>query len=237
MSEDAKLSLVSHLEELRSRIISSVIFVIVATCITYAFVGNILPFLVKPVGRLVFIAPQEAFVANIKIALFGGIFISSPFVLFHIWRFISTALHKDEKKYIAIFGPVSFLFFMIGAMFCYFVIIPISIKFLLGFATDFMTPSITVSKYISFIGSLTLVFGLVFELPLASLFLTKIGLVTPDFLAKRRKQAIVIIFVTAAIITPPDVITQCLMALPLLGLYEIGILFSKAAYKSKKNDS
>ncbi len=233
MVNEEKLTLVAHLEEFRSRVIKSVIFVMISTCLVYGFVGSILPQLIKPVGKLVFIAQQEAFVANIKIAFFGGLFLSAPFVLFQVWRFVSTGLHKNETKYVRIFGPLSFLFFIAGTAFCYFVIIPISIRFLLGFATDLMTPMITVSKYISFVGTLTLTFGLVFELPLASLFLTKIGLVTPRFLTKKRKLAIVIIFVSAAILTPPDVITQCMMAVPLLALYEIGILFSKAVYKPK----
>lgn len=233
MSKDEKLTLVAHLEEFRSRVIKSIIFIIASICLTYAFVNVILPALVKPVGKLVFIAPQEAFIANIKIAFFGGLFLSAPFILFQLWRFVSAGLNKNEIKYVRIFGPLSFIFFVTGTIFCYFVIIPISIRFLLGFATDIMIPMITVSKYISFVGTLTLTFGIIFELPLASLFLTKIGMITPRFLSKKRKLAIVIIFVSAAVLTPPDVITQCMMAVPLLALYEIGILFSRAVYRPR----
>ena len=228
---DKKLSLVEHLGELRGRVIKSVIFIILASCLIYSSAGIILLALVKPVGRLVFIAPTEAFVANIKIAFFGGLFLSSPFVVYQIWKFISVGLERNEKKYALIFGPVSFIFFISGALFGYFIILPIGLHFLLGFATDFITPMITISKYISFMGMLTLTFGLIFELPLISLFLTKIGVVTPVFLSSKRKQAVVLVFITAALLTPPDVVTQCLMALPLLILYEVGIIFSRLGYR------
>lgn len=233
MSENKKLSLVEHLEELRSRIIKSVVFIIVGIFGTYAFVDSLLPALIEPVGKLVFIAPQEAFVARLKIAFFGGLFLSSPFVLYQIWQFVSGGLNQRERKYIRIFGPLSFIFFIFGVCFCYFIITPISMKFLLGFASDFMEPMITVSKYISFVGTLTLTFGVVFELPLVTLFLTKIGIITPRFLTERRKQAVVVMFILSAILTPPDVITQCFMAVPLLFLYELGIIFSKAAYRKQ----
>ena len=111
-------------------------------------------------------------------------------------------------------------------------IVPLSVKFLLGFANDLMVPSITASSYISFVGGLTLVFGLVFELPIVSLFLTKVGLISPNFLTARRKQAIVVIFIAAALITPPDVVTQCMMAVPLIVLFELGIWFSRMAYRA-----
>lgn len=227
---DENLTLLQHLHELRSKLIRSVIFIIAASCLSYGFVGTILPYLVKPVGRLVFIAPQEAFISNIKIAVFSGILLSSPFVLWEIWLFIRSALKEKEKKYILIFGPLSFIFFILGAAFGYFVIVPIGIKFLLNFATEVVRPMITISRYISFVGLLTFAFGIIFELPLVTLFLTKLGIVTPKVLSSKRKEAIVGIFILAAVLTPPDMITQILMALPLICLYEIGIIFSKLAH-------
>lgn len=228
---DKKLTLVEHLEELRTRTIKSLIFIFIASCGLYAFVDAVLPSLVRPVGRLVFIAPQEAFISRIKIAFFGGLFLSAPFILFQIWRFVSSGLKPDEGKYVLIFAPLSVFFFLIGASFGYFIIVPVGIKFLLGFASDLMEPMITVSKYISFVGILSLSFGTLFELPLVSLFLTKIGLVTPGFLSSKRKQAVVLVFIVAAVLTPPDIITQCLMALPLLVIYEISIVFSRIVYR------
>jgi len=228
---EKKLTLTEHLEELRGSIVKSVISILICSCLIYSYINALLPFLIKPVGKLVFIAPQEAFIANIKIAFFGGLFLASPFVIYQIWKFVSAGLEKNEKKYVLMFGPVSFIFFVLGAGFGYFIIIPIGINFLLGFATDFVTPMITISKYISFVGALTFAFGAIFQLPLVSLFLTKIGVVTPAFLSSKRRHAIVFIFIAAALLTPPDAITQCLMAVPLIVLYEIGIILSKFAYR------
>jgi len=228
---DKKLSLLEHIEELRVVTIKSVLFAIVTSCIAYTFSDTILLYLVKPVGKLVFIAPQEAFLAKVTIAFFTGILFASPFIIYQIWRFVSSGLKYKEKNLAVIFGPVSFLFFLGGAAFGYFIIVPIGIRFLLGFATYYLTPMITVSKYISFVGTLTLAFGIIFELPLAILFLTKLGIVTPQFLSYKRKYAIVLIFIVAAILTPPDIVTQCLLAVTLLILYEVAILFSRFTYR------
>jgi len=229
---ERKLTIVEHLGELRSRIIKSAIFIIICSCLVYNYVDIIFSLLVKFTERLVFIAPQEAFITNIKIAFFGGLFLSLPFVLYQVWRFVYLGLEKEERKYILIFGIFSFILFILGAAFGYFVIVPIALKFLLGFATDFVTPMITVSKYISFVGTLTFAFGLIFQLPLIILFLTKIHIITPHLLSRRRREAVVFIFIIAAILTSPDVITQILMALPLILLYELGIVFSRFASPS-----
>jgi len=228
---ESTFTITEHLEELRSRIIKSVIFIIIASCLFYKFTPTLLAQLVKPVGNLVFIAPQEAFITNIKIAFIGGLFLALPFVLYQVWRFVWTGLKRKEKKYSLIFGPISFIFFILGSAFGYFIIIPIGIKFLLSFATDFVRPMISINKYVSFVGTLTFCFAVIFQLPLISLFFTKIGLVTPAILSSKRKHAIVAIFILAAFLTPPDMITQMLMAVPLLVLYEIGIIFSKIAYR------
>ena len=233
--EDKKTSLSEHLEELRSRLIKSIICVIIISGALYSFVNPILASLVKPVGKLVFIAPQEAFITNVKIAFFGGLFLSSPVIIYQAWKFVSVGLVAAERKYSLLFGPLSFIFFIGGASFGYFLIVPLGIKFLLGFATDYVTPMITIGKYVSFVAALTFSFGVVFQLPLIILFLTKIGILTPQLLSEKRKHAIVLVFIAAALLTPPDVVTQCLMALPLILLYELGVLFSK--FSSKKRSS
>lgn len=230
-----KLTFIEHLEELRNRIIKSIIFIIAAAGLLYALTDEILIFIVRPVGRLVFIAPQEAFITSIELALFGGLFLSSPFVFYEIWQFISAALEKDEKRCALSFGLFSFVLFLLGIFFGYFIIVPIGMKFLLGFGSDFVTPMISVGRYVSFVGTLTFVFGIVFQLPLAILFLSKIGIVTPQFLSRNRKYAVVIIFILSAIFTPPDVITQCLMAVPLVILYELSIQLSKFWVGSRKD--
>jgi len=226
---DKKLSLLEHIEELRLTIIKSVLFLIIVVCFSYTFVDTILCALIKPVGKLVFIAPQEAFVAKITIAFFTGLIFSSPFIIYQVWHFISSGLKDNEGRFVLIFGPLSLLFFLGGASFGYFVIVPIGMRFLLSFSTYFLTPMISISRYISFVGTLTIAFGVIFELPLAILFLTKIGVVTPEFLSYKRRYAIVLIFIAAAILTPPDIITQCLLAVPLLLLYEVAIIFSRFA--------
>lgn len=229
--QEKRLTIVEHLSELRSRLIKGLIAVLLCSCITYNFVDRLLPFIIKPVGKVVFIAPQEAFVTNIKLSFLGGLFLASPYIIFQIWRFISAGLRDSEKKYVLLFAPFSFLLFLVGSGFGYFVVIPIGIKFLLGFATEVVTPMITLSRYISFIGLLTFMFGIVFLLPLIVLFLTKLGVLTPDILRSKRRHAIVLIFILSALITPPDVVTQLFLGLPLVVLYEIGIIFSRLAYR------
>ena len=228
---EKRLTFFQHLEELRSRIIKSLIFVIVVSCILFNLTDKILLNIVRPVGSLIFIEPAEAFIANIKIAFWGGLFLSSPFILYQIWQFLLSGLNTNERRYVFIFGPLSFIFFMLGAGFGYFIIVPIGIKFLLSFSTDFIVPAISLGRYVSFVGVLTFAFGAIFEIPLVILFLARLGIVTPAFLSTKRRHAVVIIFILAAILTPPDVITQCLMAGPLMILYELSVFFSKLACK------
>lgn len=233
MDKNKELSFTEHLDEFRGMLIRAIIAILVTTCFAFSSANTFIEALIKPIGKIVFIAPQEAFVANILIALLGGLFLASPYVFYQAWTFISAGLELNEKKYIYIYGPVSFVLFLIGAAFGYFIIVPIGLKFLLGFGSESLVPMITLSKYISFIGMLTLSFGLAFELPVAILFLTKLGIITPSFLENNRKAAIVFIFIAAALLTPPDVVTQCLMAVPLIVLYEIGILCSKIAHNKR----
>lgn len=226
MKEKKQLTTVEHLDELRRRIFVSIAVVILASVGSYSFVDKLLPYIVRPAGKLVFIQPLEAFVTHIKLAVLCGIIISLPVLLYQIWAFISTGLKQNERRYILFYGPVSFIFFLLGAVFAYTVIVPNGMKFLLGFASDYLQPMISVSKYISFMVVVVLSFGLVFELPIAILFLTKINLVNAKFLRKNRRIAIILIFIIAAILTPPDVFTQIMMAVPLMCLYEVSILLS-----------
>ena len=234
MSENKEASFVSHLDELRTRIIRSFSAILICAVLALAFSKKIIALLTIPIDKLVFIEPQEAFVTNVVVALWSGVFLAAPFVFFQIWKFISSGLNNDEKRYIASYGPLSFILFITGACFGYFVILPVGLKFLLGFSSDSIVPMITLNKYISFVCMITINFGIAFELPITIVFLTKAGLVTPEFLISKRKHAIVIIFIASAILTPPDIITQCMMALPLIGLLDIGIYFSKMVYKNRQ---
>ncbi len=222
-------TIVEHLEELRLRLIICIVFIVLASFISFPFVKQILEFLSKPVGKLVFIAPTELFLAYIKVSLLCGVFISSPVVIYHVWRYISKALFPTEKKGIILFSISSFVLFLTGAIFAFFIIIPIGLEFLLSFSTPIIQPMISVAKYVSFLQSMLLIFGLSFQMPLLSLFLTKAGIINAKFLWNRQKYAILFIFIAAAMFTPPDVVTQLLLALPLFLLYQISVLVCKIA--------
>ena len=223
------LSFFTHCEELRNRLIKSIVAVLSAACLFYLIVDKVFAFVIKPVGRVVFTAPGEAFVARIMLAFFGGIFLALPVVLYQVWRFVAAGLKEHEAKYVRIFAPYSFVLFIMGGSFAYFVAVPVSIRFLLSFSSSVIVPMITVKNYISFVGTMLLAFGIVFELPLVLMFLTKIGIATPVFLAQKRKYAIVIILGVSALITPPDCVTQIMIAVPLIILYEAGIIASRLA--------
>jgi sec-independent protein translocase protein TatC len=222
-----KKSFLEHLEELRLRIIKSFIFLIITSFITYFLLPYIFPFLTRPVGKLIFISPYEALSANIYVSIFGGFFLSSPFIFYQFWKFISSGLRKKEKRYLLYFGLFSFLLFIFGAVFGYMVILPLGVKFLLKFSNDYLQPMITASNYLGFVFVVTLIFGVVFQIPLIILFLTKLGIIDYKVLIQRRKEIIVFIFIISAFITPPDVVTQLFMAIPLLILYELSIFLSK----------
>lgn len=223
-----------HLDEFKDCLTKSVLAVILSSCLIYSFIDHIMAFLIRPVGRLVFTAPAEAFVAQMYLTFFCGFLVSLPYVLYQVWQFVSSGLRPHERKYISLYGPLSLMCFLLGSIFAYFVMIPISLQFLLSFSSDHIVPMITVQKYISFLGSMVLSFGVVFELPLILMFLTRIGIATPAFLIQKRRHAVVLIMIVSAILTPPDVVTLLLMSIPLIVLYEIGILISSITYRSKE---
>lgn len=219
-----RMGFIEHLEELRSRMIKCLMTVFVFSCVSYLFVMQILGYAIKPVGKVVFLSPQEAFFSYFILAFFIGLFLSSPVIIFQIWRFVSTGLLKQERKFLLIYGFISFLLFVVGIIFAFFLILPVGVKFLLSFGTDFLQPMISVSRYISFVGMVLLGFGIVFQLPIVILFLTQVGWVSTLTIRRNRKYAILLIFITSAVMTPsPDVLSQLLMAGPLLLLLEISI--------------
>ncbi|OGX37748.1 MAG: twin arginine-targeting protein translocase TatC [Omnitrophica WOR_2 bacterium RIFCSPHIGHO2_02_FULL_50_17] len=226
------LSFVGHLEELRSRLIKSLLAVLVAACFFYAFIDKILVVLIQPVGKVVFTSPADAFVARVTLTLYGGVLLALPVIIYQVWRFVAVGLKDNERKYIFLLAPFSLLFFLAGGLFAYFIMIPVSLRFLLSFSSDFIVPMITIKNYISFVGMMILAFGAVFELPMVLVFLTKIGIVTPQFLAEKRRHAIVFILIVSALLTPPDAVTQIIMSVPLVVLYEIGIVACRLTRRS-----
>lgn len=230
---DKKMSLTEHLAELRTCLIVSVIAIIAGFAISFYFSEDLLKVLTDLISSdhklsFVFLSPAEALWTNFKIALFSGIFIAMPVFLYQLWRFISPGFMENERKYALPFLITGIVSFMIGLLFCYFVVLRYALTFLFTYKTSNLTPMISIGSYFDFVMKFMLAFGLIFELPIAIIFLTKIGILTTKFLTKNRKYAILINFIVAAILTPtPDVFNQLFMAVPLIALYELGIIGAK----------
>ena len=232
--DEKKLPLTTHLQELRKRLILSFIAVGGGFALCYAFAEKIFDILAAPLlkmmptgGSLIFTSVAEAFFTYMKVAFISGLILASPFVLYQIWAFVAPGLYRHEKKYVVPFVLAGSFFFAIGILFAYYVALPVGFKFLLGFATDFIKPLPSMKEYLSFSIKFLLAFGLVFEFPVVLVLLARIGVVDAKTLARQRKYAILLIFIFAAIITPPDIISQVIVALPMIGLYELSILLSK----------
>lgn len=224
-----QLSFVGHLDELRTRLMISIAAVAAGGCLAYFFSEKVLQILLQPIqptgNPVYFLSPADAFILRIKIALFAGAILASPVVISQIWFFIVPALHEKEKRMIFPWIAATSLLFLAGISFCFFGVIPIALKFLMGFQTDFLKPMISVTSYVDFLWNLSLAFGIAFNLPVVVIILSSLGVVTTKTLAHYRKHAIVLIFILAAVMTPtPDMATQTLLAVPLIFLYELGIL-------------
>jgi sec-independent protein translocase protein TatC len=236
--QDKELTIVEHLNELRKRVIYVLIAVVITAGTAYHFIDEILDFITSAgkIDNLVFISPTEAFFVIIKLSILVGVIAAMPFIFYQVWKYVGVALKKKERKYLIYFGPVSFLLFLLGAGFAFRTVLPLAMRFLLSFSKDFMEPMITLNSYVSFLIKMITAFGLMFELPLVVLFLSKLGLVTPEALKKGRRYAIVVIFVAAAVLTPPDVISQIMLAVPILILYEISIWICKSVTKKREQE-
>lgn len=231
---------IEHLEELRLCAIKALIGLAVGVGISFFIISVPFKFLSAPYfnylsaigvsthAALRSLSPADTFQTTIQIALLFGFGLSLPWIGYQLWRFISPGLYKDEKKYVLIFCSAVSLFFLIGVVFAYFVTIPAAIAFFYKYSTEMgVTPDWTISNYFSFITVFLACFGVVFELPVAIVVLTWLGIVTPEYLSKYRRHAIVIVFIIAAIFTPPDVASQLMMGIPMVLLYEISILAAK----------
>jgi len=240
MHEDEKLPFTSHLEELRKRLITSFIAIGVGFVVSFGFKERLFGILVHPLinvmkegENLIYTGLPEAFFTYLKVSLLSGLIVASPVLLYQFWMFVAPGLYRKERRMMVPIVILSSFFFIGGALFGYFVVFPWGFKFFLGFATDTIRPLPSMKEYFSFSAKLLLAFGLVFELPLVLTFMAKLGIVSVDFLKKNRKYAVLLFFAGAAILTPPDVITQILMALPLMLLYEVSIIGAKIFGKKK----
>ncbi|MFC1582108.1 twin-arginine translocase subunit TatC [Planctomycetota bacterium] len=231
--DDQPQAVIDHLEEIRWRLIKSLAVVGLIAVLLYLIIDDLLPLILKPIPKAVFIAPAEMFIARIKLAIIGGIYFGAPFVLYEAWSFIAVALTPREKRSVAGTIFFSLILFNLGAVFAAFVIIPLGLEFLLSFATEQVSATISIGKYISFVGFLALTFGLVFQLPLVMVFMARTGLIKPETFKEKRRAIIVFIFIAAAILTPPDPVTQCLMAIPLMVLYEIGMILARISARKR----
>lgn len=231
------MGILQHLEDLRKGIIISLIAIAVASIISFAFIEQIVGIITRPLAaqgiKPVYTAITEGIFTYFKIALITGTVFAAPVLLWQLWRFIVPALYPNEKRYLYKLVPISIILFVGGVVFAYFTVFPIAVFVLIKLASEF-EPMLTISKYLSFTLAFLIPFGLVFEFPLIIYFLTSIGVVTPQWLIRNRKYAIVITFILAAILTPgPDPISQLIMAAPMVVLYEAGILVAKVVAKKR----
>jgi sec-independent protein translocase protein TatC len=218
-----------HLGELRGRMVKAAVALAVGMAVAFFFSERLIGWLARPLSTpLVFISPAEAFWANLKVAFMGGVLLALPVVLYQLWKFVEPGLYPRERRYGAVFVVAASLLFAAGLAFCGWVVFPFAITFLLGYKTAGMTPMLAVGTYIDFGVKFFLAFGLIFELPPVITLLARLGVVTPERLAANRKYAVLGAFVVAAVLTPtPDIFNQCLMAVPLMLLYELGILSAR----------
>jgi sec-independent protein translocase protein TatC len=228
IGSDDKLPFTDHLDELRHRLIVSLVGIGIGFAVCYGFSQQLLLLLQRPMPtRLVFIAPTEAFFVNLKVAFYAGLFLSVPLLLFQVWKFVAPGLYEHERRYSFPFLITSTVLFLVGALFAYVVILPVALHFLLAQGGELWKPNITLSNYLSFCMRLILAAGLIFEFPVLMYFLAKVGVVTPEFLVKNRKYAVLVAFIISAILTPPDVFSQILLAVPLFLLFEASIVVAK----------
>jgi len=243
---------ISHLTELRNRLINSFIFLFIFFIICYFFAEYLYGFLVEPYAdavkndsnnrRLIFTALQETFLTYLKVAFFASFFVTSPFILIQLWKFIAPGLYDHEKSAIMPYLVITPILFFLGGALVYYLIMPLAIDFFLSFESPGLTTNLPiqleakVNEYLSLVMKLIFAFGLSFQLPVVLSLLARVGFIDSNFLKTRRKYVVVIIFAAAAILTPPDPITQIGLAIPLLILYELSIFsVSLIEKKSKKN--
>jgi sec-independent protein translocase protein TatC len=248
MKEEDKAPFTAHLEELRTRLIVSFVAVGIGFFVAYFFKEKLFELLMKPLtdvmgedDKLIFTNLPEAFFVYLKTAFLAGVMAASPVILYQFWKFVAPGLYKKERVVLLPVVLLCSFFFIGGALFGYFIVFPYGFKFFLGFASEFIRPLPSMKEYFSFASKLLVAFGVVFELPLIITLFSRLGLVSVAFLKKNRKYALLLFFIGSAILTPPDVITQVMMAFPLMLLYEISIIGArvfarKNPYENEENE-
>lgn len=227
-----------HLDDLRKVFIVCLISVLITAVVSYLALGNLLLAIVtSPLENLhvnlVYIGMAEAFITKIKLAVLGGLVMSSPVILWQLWCFIRPGLYPRERRILLIFIPAALFLFALGAAFAYFVVFKFATRFLLVVVSEGLTPMLSIGKYVSFLITFIIPFGLAFQLPLAVYFLAKMGWMDHTWLIHKRSYALLFAFVIGAVLTPPDVISQLLLAGPMIVLYEFSILIARFVRKQK----
>jgi len=235
--DEKKMSFVDHLEELRWVILKCIISVVIFSIISYIFSERLVDFLTAPYPyQLIALGPADVFMLRINLSVTTGVIASLPVIIYQFWSFVAPGLLEREKRFVPWIIFFTILCFLIGASFAYYMIIPLGLKFFAKFQTEKLVMSVSVDKYVKYVTVLLIAFGAVFELPIMSMLLARIGLLTPEFMRKVRGYAIVLFFVGAALLTPPDIWTQLAMAGPLLLMYEISIWITKIFAKKRERE-
>ena len=227
MDEVGSMSLIDHLGELRGRIIVALVAMIIGTVVSYYYVDDIIQILIAPAGKLYYTKPTEAFFTYMKISIISGLIVSSPVWFYQIWAFIIPALSKGEKKVTFLIVPSAISLFIIGVLFSYYLVLPTAIEFFIGFGTDGLQPLFSIGQYIDFVVGFIIPFGITFELPLIIVALGALGILSSQRVRKFRKIFILLAFIIGGAISPtPDMLSQTMIAGPMVLLYEIshGIL-------------
>ena len=246
-ADDRPMGLMDHLSELRGRLVRCCLAVMVGFIACWAVVDPIFDALVAPLlsvlpdgSHAIYTTLPEGFFTRMHIAFVAGVFVSSPAIFYQVWAFIAPGLYEEEKRSIIPVAVMSAFFFISGGAFCYFVVFPNAFAFFMSYATDTIVAMPKISDYLSFVLKLILAFGLVFEMPLFAFFLARMGIITAELMRRVRRYAILAIFIVAAILSPPDVVSQLLMAAPMLVLYEVSIFvaagFGKKPAKEDESD-
>jgi sec-independent protein translocase protein TatC len=229
---DKELSLVQHLGEFRDRLMVACIAIAITTAISFLFTTDIIKLLLIPAGvqKLLAISPTENFTTYFRVALFSGFAFSMPVVLYEIYAYIDPALHPNERRFALTLGPFVLALFIAGMLFCYFVLLPNALKFLLNFGSEVIDNQLRASEYLSFVTLFIVGMGIVFEMPVIIYALIRLGVVQRSWLTKRRRYVFLIVFIIAAVITPtPDPFNQTIVAIPMYLLFELGLLLGRFA--------
>lgn len=239
LTKEDKMTLLEHLDELRKRLTIIAVVNLVAAIVLFSKTDVIMDYLlnINPGLELVYITPSELLTVYIKLAFIMALVICSPITIYQIWAFVEKGLYKNEKIYIAISLFFAVGLFIVGVLFCYFGVLPITLEFFIRIAIEEVSSKISIDSYVSFVNTMLLSFGVVFELPVLVFLLTKLRVLKPEILKKNRGIIIVAIFIAAAVITPPDVISQIMLGIPLTLLMELSIWICTIVDKTNKKKS